>query len=143
MIFPSYEASNRSPQAPQARGAQRGSREHSEQEPARRSLAWSRNAERSRAFVVRGTVSNQSSPSVTPALGRLKLSPIECYVLLYSTESVVECADGVEVIPNGLHEGSVALEILQCVVDDVVIDDVPVGMGQHVPEPSALRHLFS
>jgi len=38
------------PQAPQARGAQRGSRERSEREQARRSFAWSRDAERPRAF---------------------------------------------------------------------------------------------
>ena len=38
------------PQAPQERGAQRGSRERSEREQARRSLAWSRDIERPRAF---------------------------------------------------------------------------------------------
>lgn len=43
------------PQAPQVRGAQRRPREHSERGPARRSLAWSRDAERSRAFIVEFT----------------------------------------------------------------------------------------
>jgi len=38
------------PQAPQGRGAQRGSRERSEREQARLRLAWSRDVERPRAF---------------------------------------------------------------------------------------------
>lgn len=56
--------------------------------------------------------------------------------------AVVERADGLEVVPDCLQEGLIAVEVVERVVDDVVIDDVPVGMGQDVPEPRSLRPLF-
>ena len=138
------------PQAPQSRGAQRGLRERRERGQGSRSprngvsrtvFTWSRDAERPRAFAVFGA--RPTEPVVTPVPIQESIYQLPDYRPRWILKmSVVKCAGGLEEIPNGLHEGSVALEVVERIVDDVVIDDVAVGVGQYVPEPCALCHLF-
>ena len=97
--------------------------------------------ERPRAFAVFGAYPIE--PVITSVPIQESLCQLPDYRLYWILKvSVVKRAGGLEVITNGLREAPIAFEVLERIVDDVVIDDGPVGAGQHVPEPCALRHLF-
>lgn len=61
---------------------------------------------------------------------------VECTVC-----SITECADGVEMIANLDYKCTIAFEILQRIVYYIMVDDLAIGMGDHISKSGTLCHL--
>lgn len=57
--------------------------------------------------------------------------------------SGVERPDRTQIRPDLFEKASISLEIVYGVVDDIVIDDVAIGVCQDIPEPCGVFHLMS